>query len=223
MSPTGHSLNGGRKLLVIIVVMLIALLATLIFAIYAFVQMQDYKNNSDKKSNIAVEAANSKLTAALQAKFAESEKQPLKTYTGPAQYGSLKIVYPKTWSAYVVEQAGNTTPLEGYFYPDVVPNISEDQNNYALRVEITSADYQSILQQYQTQLSAGSLKASAFKPSLVASATVGVKMDGQIATGKKGSMIILPMRDKVLRVWTENDANISDFNDFILKNLSYSP
>lgn len=209
----------------IIVFLVIAFVGSLAFGLWSFGNMQDYKNNSDQKSEAAVQAAKQEQQKLLEAKFAEAEKEPLKSYTSPAQYGSVKIMYPKTWSAYIAESnSGGGTVVDGYFYPDFVPNTSNnDKTNFALRLQETSNTYKSVLDEYKTRVTQGTLKSSAFKPALVSGATVGVKMDGQITSTKKGSIVILPLRDKVLKIWTENEANINDFNNFVLKNLTYSP
>jgi hypothetical protein len=48
-------------------------------------------------------------------------------------------------------------------------------------------------------------------------------LSGQIAQQQKGTMVILPLRDKTLEVWTESDAYLSDFKNYVLPNLTFSP
>jgi hypothetical protein len=52
---------------------------------------------------------------------------------------------------------------------------------------------------------------------------VGSRVDGSITPQKQGSMIILPVRDKTLEVWTESTSFLDDFNKNILPNMSFSP
>lgn len=212
--------------LIIIILLAILLIASLSFGFWAFAQMKDYKNNSDQKSSVAVENAKAEQEKLLKAQFAEQEKEPLKTYTGPAAQGSVKIVYPKTWSAYIIEQTtGSNIPVDGYFYPNFVPGptSSNSKFNYSLRIQISTNNYQSELNIYKSFLTQGTLKATPFKPEAVSNSGTGIKLDGQFQMNKKGSMVILPLRDKILKLWTENDANLNDFNNFVLKNLSFSP
>jgi len=46
---------------------------------------------------------------------------------------------------------------------------------------------------------------------------------GQIINGKKGSMVMFPLRDKTLKVWTEADQFVGDFNNSVLPNLTFVP
>lgn len=204
-----------------LVITVLLLFATLVFAIWSFGKMQDYKNNSDQKSAAAVAAANSQLKNELQAQFDEQSKSPLKSYTTPAQYGSVKLVYPKTWSAYVVESGNSGTVVDGYFYPDFVPNIT-DKNNYYLRIQMVSTAYTDVLNSFSGAVKQGAVKVSAFAPEQVKGAAAGVKISGQITPEKQGTMIVLPIRDKTLKLWTENDQAAADYAT-VLKNLTYSP
>jgi hypothetical protein len=51
----------------------------------------------------------------------------------------------------------------------------------------------------------------------------GARIDGEINKGQDGSLVVLPVRDKVLYVWTEDKTYIADFNNIVLKNLSFIP
>lgn len=209
-------------LIVAVVIAVLLLIAATIFAVWAYMGMQDYKSNSDKKSAAAVAKAEAAQKTALEAQFAEQEKQPNKTYTSPSQYGSVKLVYPKTWAAYVAESDSSSQPVDGYFYPNFVPNIS-GKNSYYLRVQVVNTPYQSVVKPYEDKAKQGTVKVSAFKPEQVKDASAGVRVDGLLDSNTKGSMVVLPVRDKTLKIWTENDASAGDFNTIVLKNLSYSP
>lgn len=217
--PKEHKPMG---LIVGLIMSILLLLAALGFGFWAFAQMQDYKNNSDQKSAAAVQTANAEQKKQLDAQFAEQEKSPLKSYTSPATSGSVKIVYPKTWSAYIAETPENSSPVDGYFYPDFVPSLT-GKNNYYLRVQISDVAYKTTVDTFAGNAKQGKVTITAYKPEQVKDATVGVRIDGQIDPQKKGSMVILPLRDKTLKIWTENEAAANDFNSIVLKNLTYSP
>jgi hypothetical protein len=210
-------------LIVAFVVTLLLFVATLVFAIWAFGQMQDYKNNSDKKSAAAVTAANAEQKKTLDAEYAEKEKSPYTSYTSPSQFGSVKLVYPKTWSGYVSEGVSSGNPVDGFFNPAFVPDISGDKNSYILRIQVTNQPYQTVLNTYNDEAKQGKVTVTAFKPEQVKDATAGVRLDGQINNAKSGAMVILPLRDKTLKIWTENPSALNDFNNTVLKNLTYSP
>lgn len=209
--------------IIIIVLLILLFLGASAFAVWAFMQRQDYKNNSDKKAAAAVEIANKKLKEELDKQFAEAEKNPNKTYTSPSQDGNISFAYPKTWSSYVVEQNTGAMPLDGFFQPNFVPNITGDLNTYALRMQLLAQDYNSILLQYQSNIKKGTLKSTPYTDQNVKGSAVGVRLDGQLTPTKQGSMIVIPIRDKVLKLWTENSNMQGDFNNVVLKTLTFSP
>jgi len=211
-------------LIISLVLTAILLVASLGFGYWAFSGRQNYKNNSDQISSEAVKKAKQEQEKTLNEAFAEKEKSPLKSYTTPAQYGGVKIVYPKTWSAYVVElNQGSGMVVDGFYYPGFVPNVTAPGNNYFLRVQISSNSYSAELTKYKAQVKVGKLRSAPFVPDQVKGATVGIRLDGQIEASKKGSLVILPLRDKVLKIWTENESAAKDFDSYVLKNLTYSP
>ena len=73
--------------------------------IWLFMGYSDYKNNSDQKVAAAKVAAKEEQKNADEAEFTEKEKLPTRTYTGPADLGSVSFQYPKTWSVYVAKQS----------------------------------------------------------------------------------------------------------------------
>jgi hypothetical protein len=52
---------------------------------------------------------------------------------------------------------------------------------------------------------------------------VGDYVKGQIQSDKQGEMVLLPLRDQTLAIWTESTAFENDFNNIILKNFTFSP
>lgn len=214
-------------LLIPLIVLVFLFLGVGYFAYWAYSNMQDYKNHSDQKAAVAVQAANQQLTAKLQKQFAEEAKSPYKTYSGPSAYGSINVTYPKTWSAYVsIDNSGGSTPIDGYFYPDVVPNISSDNSgggaNFALRVQVNQQTYSEVLQNYQSMVQGGQVTIQPFHFAKVPS-IVGIEVSGQIQPQKTGTLVLLPVRNETLEIWTEGSQFQSDFNNIILPNFSFSP
>lgn len=91
-------------------------LGSTVFAFWAFVGRQDYKNNVDEKIADASAIAVQEAETAKDAEFVEKEKSPLRTYKGPATYGSVSFDYPKTWSVYA-EEGTSGTVLDLYAFP----------------------------------------------------------------------------------------------------------
>jgi hypothetical protein len=214
--------RGALNVLLIPVILLSLLfVGAAAFAVWAYGGRQDYKNNVDAKIDQAV-AANKKVVQAADAKqYAEAAKQPLKTYTGPEQYGSVALSYPKTWSGYVAT-ASSGNVIDGYFTPGVVPDVQDTDSTYALRVRILSQSYSQTLQQFNPYVKQNKLTMTAYSlPKLPQ--VGGMYLSGQIAQQQKGTMVILPLRDKTLEVWTESDAYLNDFKNYVLPNLTFSP
>ncbi|MEK7472142.1 MAG: hypothetical protein AAB624_02740 [Patescibacteria group bacterium] len=195
--------------------------ASTAFGIWAFMGRADYKNNSDKKSATAVATAKEEQKATDEADFLEREKQPYETFDGPSEFGSIKIVYPKTWELYVdVKTTGSGTSVDGYAHPIYVPGVQSD-TAFALRFQVIGDDYTSLLKQYESSTKNGSVTVAPFRAVLVDS-VLGARIDGEITTKRTGSVVLLPLRDKTLKIWTESNAYTADFDE-ILANLSFSP
>lgn len=201
------------------------IISTTVFGYWAYSQMLDYKNNSDQKSSKAVEKAKAEQKKVDEAIFAEQEKSPLKSYVSPPQFGSVTIIYPKTWSAYVIEQTSSgSTPIDGYFNTNFVPSVNAgDKVTYNLRLQITNATYKAVTDQYKTYITQGKLRATPYTAANVATLLTGIRLDGQLTQNKKGAMVIMPFRDKVLKLWTESEAGVADFDAYILAKLTFSP
>lgn len=216
--------GGGRRFLTPLIIVSVLLLAAAGFGIWAYMGYQDYKTNSDQKAAAAAEQAKAETQVVEAAKYAEEAKKPLKTFVGPSDYGSVTVQYPKTWSGYVVQETSSSgdQPLDGYFHPDVVPNVAEDTNVFALRVSIVSQPYSEVLESYSNSVGDGGVTVAPYKLPLVGS-VVGSRVDGEIEQGKRGSLVLFPLRNVTLKVWTESDQYLDDFNNIILPNLSFSP
>lgn len=208
-------------LLVPVILLAVLFVGAASFAAWAYAGRQDYKNNSDKKVAAAV-AANKKVVQAEDAKkYAEEAKQPLKTYSGPDAYGSLQLSYPKTWSVYMAT-GSSSTPIDGYLNPDVVPSISDQASTFALRVQVVQQSYATVLQSFSSSVKTGKATVSPYKLPKMQD-VIGSRVDGQLTPKKQGSMVILPVRDKTLKIWTESSNFKADFDNNILANFTFSP
>lgn len=212
--------RGSAATVLSIALLAIGLVAMSVFAIWAFMGLRDYKVNTDAKIAAAVQENAKKVQAADAIAYAEESKNPLKTYIGPEAFGTVRIVYPKTWSVYVA--TGNTsTPVDLYAHPEVVPSVESEDSNFALRVQVVGQSFSAVMQQYQSFQKQGKLTAKPYVLPKVASVT-GARLDGQLTQNKKGSIVILPVRDKTLKIWTESDTYLKDFDQIILPNASFS-
>lgn len=217
-----HERGAINVLLIPLILMAVFFFGAAGFGIWAFMSRSDYKNNSDQKAAVAAAEAREAQKVDDEAKFAEESKKPFDTYIGPAQFGNVTVNYPKTWSAYVIENERGTSPINGFFQPKVVPNITEQNNSFALRVELVTNDYKSVLDQFKPRLDSGKATIKPYTLAKVPS-VVGSRIEGQITTNKQGTMVVLPLRNMTLKIWTESNDFKGDLDTNILPNFSFVP
>jgi len=209
-------------LLIPLVLAIVLLIGAIGFGYWANGQRVDYKDNVDAKIADAVALAQQKVSTQKDKDFAQKEKYPYHTYTGPSAYGSLIVKYPKTWSGYVATQNNGSTPINAYFFPGQVPTVTDINNSFALRVSVVQQPYSAALQQLQIYVQQKKTKAHTYRSNNVAN-VIGTRFDGQIGPQKQGSMVVMPYRDKTLELWAEDASFKADFDNIILKNFSFSP
>ncbi len=204
---------------------IILLIAALVFGGWAYSSRQDYKNNADVKIDNAVAAAKQEQNKVDQGFFDEQAKQPLRAYDGPQAYGSLVVNFPKNWSAYVDDSGTSLNGLvDGYFAPGTVPAITSPTSVFALRVQVINKAYSQVVQSFSKQQQAGKLTVSAYAlPKFPKN--VGVEVVGLLSKQATQSvtMVVIPLRSDTLELWTQGSQYLSDFNNNILPNFSFSP
>lgn len=210
---------GSVMNIVIIATLSVFFVGAMAFAIWAFMGRQDYKTNADQKVQAAVLANTKKVQVDDAATYAEVAKTPLKAYNGPEAYGSVSIQYPKTWSSYLVTN-NNSTPINLYSYPDVVPDTNAKSSSYALRVQVVAQSYSTVLKTFDGSLKQGKVTVTPYalpkNPN-----NIGVRVEGQLEQSIQGRLVILPLRDKTLKIWTESSSFYNDFEQTILPNASF--
>jgi hypothetical protein len=211
-----------NSLLLPLIVAVLLLLGAIFFGAWAFSGRQDYKNNVDAKIAEAVVVAKAAEDKKKDAEFAEASKSPLKAYNGPSAYGSLVINYPKTWSGYVSQNNQSDPYIDGYFAPNVVPDVDSTESTFALRIQVVSDQYSDVLGQFDKSSGDGSVNIKPYSLPKVPS-VVGAYVSGEVVDNKQGFMVILPLRNTTLQIWTESPQFQGDFNDLILANASFSP
>ncbi len=216
-----HSQRGYINILLVpLIVAVLLLVGVASFGAWAYSSRQDYKNHSDTKAAAAAAVAAADTKAKDDVRHAEEDKNPLRTFVGPEAYGSVTVQYPKTWSSYVVE--GAAAPLDAYYHPDYVPDISDDSNAMALRMQIVQRPYSQVIAAYTTPVQGKKLAAQPYSFPKVPS-VVGTRFDGQLSQSQQGTLVVVPLRNVTLEVWTESASYATDFNNTILANLTFSP
>ncbi len=207
--------------LIAFIITFIIFLGTAGFGVWAFTGMQDYKNNIQPKIEAAKTQAIKETNDKKDKEFIEKEKEPYVSYTGPAAYGSVSVTYPKTWSAYIDESGKGSNPVDGTLNPRFVPGL-QSGSGVAVRFQVINSPYSTVVRNFESQAKAGKSTIKPYKADKVTGAT-GIRVDGEFQAAKKGSMVVLPLRDKTLEIWTEADQFIGDFNNIILPNLNFIP
>lgn len=225
-SSSGYGAGSSTKWVIAIVLLVTLLAGALGFGFWAFAERQDYKDNVDEKIAVAVKVAEEETTAANNKKFAEELKSPLKTYTGPESYGSIKVTYPKTWSGYINNGNRGDAVVDMYFHPNVVPaaDRSGDQGQapVALHVQVVDEPYSQVAEERKGSVEAGELSATPYTLAKVPK-VVGMKFTGKLSDEINGTEVILPLRDKTIIITTQTDTFLNDFNTHILPNLTFVP
>lgn len=198
----------------------VALVVSIVLAASFFSGENKYKNNTNQLIAAAVANAQTKLTAQLNAQFQATNNATVTSFSGPSQYGSVVLDYPKSWSGYV-DTAGSN-PLDGYFNPGVVPSLENQSNVYALRLQVVADSYSNQLAQYTAQQQNGTVSISPYALKLVPQ-VVGVLITGQVQPSKQGVMVMLPLRTDTLLIWTESTQYSSLFTNQILQSVTFQP
>lgn len=180
-------------------------------AIWAYINYNEQKTNVDGKIDLAVAEAKKEQADEDEKKFAEREKEPLRQFTGPDDYGRLTFNYPKTWSVYeATDTSKSSGAYQAYLSPIVVPFVSNTQQ-FAIRVVIEEKDYDQVVKSYESQVEKGDLRSSATS----ANGHNGTRLDGNFSKHIRGSAVIYKIRDRTVTLRTDADTFKPDFEKLI--------
>lgn len=186
------------------------------FSIWAYMGYSDHKNNVDSKVAAAVQVAKKEQADLDEKSFIEREKQPTREFVGPDDLGRVTFQYPKTWSVYIATNSGGK--FEAYLNPISVPPVNNSQP-YATRVTVEDKPYDTIIKSYERRVAAKELTSSPFT---VGSFT-GIRLDGTFTKERKGSAVIFKVRDKTLTVASDAESFRADYDNIVIKTLSFNP
>ncbi len=224
MSSMRSSTERGFNILAIpLAFSLLLMIGALIFGIWAFSQKQSEKSNVNTKVNAAVTVAKQQEADLKNAQFAQTENYPFRTYTSPTIYGSVVVKFPNTWSAYVIDDTNSSPYVDGYFYPNTVPDTQSTTVAFALRLQIVQESYSDVLNNIQSNVQQGQTTVTPYKAPNVPS-VIGSLVTGKLPSiSRSGTMVVLPLRNMTLELWTEAPQYVADFNNIVLPNFSFSP
>ena len=185
------------KTIAIIALSLIAVTFIGLF-IWSSAEYGNIEDEVQSKIDAAVAKAKDEVSARKEAEFLEREKNPSKTFSGPADYGQLTFQYPKTWSVYVADPATN----------------GGDFTVNALRVsiinkafDVVAADYQKAMNKKDSNLKVESVTVNGITANRYTGTIPGTELSGYI--------IIFKIRDKTAIVQTDSVLFADDYNKLI--------
>jgi len=192
------------------IVSAVFLLTFIGLSIWLYINYSEQKTNVNTKIDAAVAIAKKDQADIDETKFAQREKEPLRAFVGPDDYGRVTFDYPKTWSIYVNKDVSKGGTYEAYLNPITVPPVSLTQQ-FALRVTIEEKDYDKVISTYESLVKKGDLKSS----SVAVDGVNGTRLDGNFTKDIRGSAVIFKIRDKTLTIRTDANTFAPDFNTLI--------
>ncbi|MBR0488450.1 hypothetical protein IJJ39_02130 [Candidatus Saccharibacteria bacterium] len=169
--------------------------------------------------NAAVAEAKYEQAVKLEEEFAEREKEPYDTFTGPVDYGQLSFKYPKTWSVYVAADAAKGGDFEAYFNPGQVNVVSASTIN-ALRVTVRDIAFEDVVQEYQRAMDRTNSNLTV-ETITVAGTTANLYTGTIPNTELSGYIVIFKIRDKTAVFQTDSVLFKADF-DKVLESVSFN-
>lgn len=197
------------KTILLIVISLVAVTFIGLF-IWTLVRYNDASTDVNKQISDAVAIAEEKKALEMEKEFAEREKNPYKTFSGPADYGQVTFEYPKTWSVYISYDAAKGGDFKAYFNPIEVNPVS-DTNVNSLRLIIRDTDFETVASEYQDALRRKDSNLS--MESITVAGTAANLYSGTIpGTEFNGYIVIFKIRDKTAVFRTDSVLFEEDFN-----------
>ena len=185
-------------------------------SVWLLVSYTEQKSDVDGKIRLAVAAAVKKQSEEDEAKFQESYKNPRIEFVGPSEYGRVSFMYPKTWSVYVDKDGSDRKDYVAYLHPVSVPPVGTATSRFAMRLEILNRSFDDTLKQYEQPLKKGELKSSNVEYNGVSS----TRLDGAFTKELRGSVVLMKVRDKTIRLSTDADTFRPDF-DAVLATVDF--
>lgn len=178
------------------------------FSIWAYINYTAQKQDVDSKIAEATAKAVLDQSNKDETAFSAREKEPMRQFVGPSDYGRLTFDYPKTWSAYQATDVsmGGGAIYQAYLNPILVPPVSPT-TKFAVRITIEQKTYDQSLATYQQLIQKGDLKSSVYSQGNL----TGTELVGNFNSDIYGTAVLMKMRDRTLTLRTDGDVFNSDF------------
>lgn len=222
-APTPSSSTPGyhdRTQRYLVLTLVFGFLTLVFLALFVWALMG--KNNAEQAVEERISQAVSEaredqkqLDAAAEQKRRESNTR---TFSAGSIFGNLQVDIPKPWSLYVEKDASGKLQLDAYAHPNAVTVSDDEDAPFALRFTFEDTLYQDEIASLNRTVEQGDLSARA----VTVAGAKGTRFKGEIDRNTTGHMVVLPVRDKTVKLWTEGSAFTDQFNT-ILNNVSLNP
>lgn len=197
---------------------------TAVFAGLFVWKLLDWMNASTNLEAQIADATNAAVLETqnqLESEFAEREKEPNTTFSGPADYGSLTFSYPKTWSLFVAADASNGGEYTAYMNPLEIPPATSSDSIMALRISIKSQAFDSVIKSYDNYVKSGKMTMDVVNVNNN-TATANI-YHGTLTTPTDavGYVAVMKIRDKTAILQSDSELFLNDFNK-VLSTLSFN-
>ena len=206
----------GKTIAIVILSLTTAAFAGLF--VWKLLDWIDASTNLDAQISYAVSAAVLENETKMEEAFAEREKSPYLTFSGPADYGQLTFSYPKTWSVYVSADASNGGEYTAYMHPVEISPINGDAV-LALRISIRNQSFDSVVSTYDSYVKSGKMTMNVVNINKNTS-TANVYR-GTLPNNLVGIVAVMKIRDKTAILQTDSELFSGDF-DKILQSLTFN-
>lgn len=198
--------------IILVVVCLIAA-AAIVFAVIYFMKFNELNTDFESKKNLEVAKAVKEQEDKDNASFAEREKLPYYSFTGPSDYGSISFQYPKTWSVYVDSDGTNNSDFKAYFRPSQVDPLKNKDSRYALRFSILNRQYDTVQKSYQSKVAGGKMTANVFNADN--NNITGIRYEGEIEKNINGVVVLVKVNDKTAVFQMDAEVYRTDFETLL--------
>ena len=180
-------------------------------AIWAYMQYSREKSRVESKVAFEVAKGRKEQAESDWRQCSEQTNSQRIEFVGPAEYGRVSFMYPKTWSVYVANDGSDRGDYKAYLHPVSVPSTTNKNSRFALRLEIINKNMDTVLNDYQSRLKKGELTSSSTEFNGI-SAT---RIDGTFEKELRGSVVLMKVRDKTIRFSTDADTFKPDFQTIL--------
>lgn len=215
--------NSQKSFIKTIIIVMLSLVAITFIILFVWILMKynDVNDDVTGRINSAVAAAKQEQAMEDEKEFAEREKDPYRTFAGPADYGELTFKYPKTWSVYIAADAVSGGDFSAYLNPMQVDSVSNKDSIYALRVTVRDKAFDVVATEYQKAMDKKDSGLS--METITVGGAVANKYTGKIpGTELNGFIVIFKIRDKTAILQTDSVLFENDFFNTVLKNIEFN-